>query len=360
MTIASSDAPAAAPGAAWWWRLSVPAICAVLGVLLMLSCAAAVGIGPVRIAVRTVMEIVASELWGTPAPDSIAWTRAERSIVWDLRLPRVLLGAITGAGLAAVGAVLQVLTRNPLADPYLFGISAGASVGAVIVILYVGSFAGPLTLPAAAFLGAMAAMALVFVVARTSDGTTGSERLVLTGVAVAFILHAVTSFLVVSAVNRGAESAMFWMMGGLGNARWNVIPAPVGVVLAGLAWLLVRAASVNAMALGDDTARTLGIDVGALRLELFAVTALMTGVIVSATGGIGFVGLVLPHIVRLVLGGNLRVLLPVASLLGAVFLVWVDVAARTMFAPREIPIGVVTALVGGMFFLWLIRRRAGS
>jgi iron complex transport system permease protein len=204
----------------------------------------------------------------------------------------------------------------------------------------------------------MAAMAVVFATARQRDGTPGSDRLVLTGVAVAFILHSVTNFMVVSAVNRGAESALFWMMGGLGNARWNVLPVPAMVVVAGLAWLFLRAETINAMALGDDAARTLGIDVGALRTELFVVTALMTGAIVSATGGIGFVGLVLPHIVRLLFGGNLRRLLPIAGLLGALFLVWVDVAARTLFAPREIPIGVVTSLIGGLFFLWLIRRRA--
>ena len=277
-----------------------------------------------------------------------------------MRLPRVLLGALAGAGLAAVGAVLQVVTRNPLADPYLFGVSAGASVGAVSVILFAGVVAGTLSLPAAAFLGALAAMLIVFAAARGRDGSVTSERLVLTGVAVAFILHAVTNALIVATADRSADAALFWMMGGFGTARWSVLPAPALLTLCGLGWLWLRAETVNTLALGDDAARSLGTDPQRLRLELFVVTALMTGALVSACGGIGFVGLVLPHIARLLVGGHLRTLLPVAALGGALLLLWVDVAARTLFAPREIPVGVATALVGGAFFLWLMRRRAAA
>ncbi|MDC7787102.1 iron ABC transporter permease [Rhodoplanes sp. TEM] len=337
-----------------------PVACGVLAVALLVSATVAVGLGAVAVPVDSVVAILGAELWPGGAAAVAAFGPAERAIVWELRLPRVLLGAAAGAGLSAIGATLQVLTRNPLADPYLFGISAGASVGAVLVILHAGPFAGPLTLPAAAFAGAMVAMAVVFAAARDRAGRTSSERLVLTGVAVAFVLHAITSFMIVTTVNRGAESALFWMMGGLANARWSNVPVPCGVTLCGTAWLILRAERINALALGDDAARTLGIDVSALRAEIFVVTALMTGAIVSAAGGIGFVGLVLPHVVRLVLGGNLRVLLPVAALLGAVFLVWVDVAARAAFAPREIPLGVMTSLIGGVFFLWLVRRRAPS
>lgn len=336
----------------------VSTICGALAVALLASATIAVGVGAVSVPVRHVVAILGAELWPGGGATIAAFTPAERAIVWELRLPRVLLGAAAGAGLAVIGAVLQVLTRNPLADPYLFGISAGAAVGAVLVILHAGALAGPLTLPVAAFVGAMVAMVVVFAAARDRTGGTSSDRLVLTGVAVAFILHAVTSFLIVTTVNRGAESALFWMMGGLANARWSGVLVPCLVTLAGTVWLILRADRINALALGDDAARTLGIDVFALRTEVFVVTALMTGAIVSAAGGIGFVGLVLPHVVRLVLGGNLRVLLPVAALLGAVFLVWVDVATRAAFAPREIPLGVMTSLIGGLFFLWLIRRRA--
>lgn len=330
-----------------------------LAALLVLSTVAAVGFGAARIPTSTVWAVVAHELWPALAPIPDA-SRAERNIVWELRLPRVLLGALAGAGLAAVGAVLQVVTRNPLADPYLFGVSAGASVGAVIVLLYAGAVAGVVSLPAAAFLGALAAMLAVFAAARGRDGVVTSERLVLTGVAVAFILHAVTNALIVAATDRGADAALFWMMGGFGTARWSVLPIPAGLTVAGLLWLWLRAETVNTLALGDDAARSLGTDPGRLRMELFVVTALMTGALVSACGGIGFVGLVVPHIARMLVGGHLRALLPVAALGGALLLLWVDVVARTLFAPREIPVGVVTALVGGAFFLWLMRRRASA
>lgn len=330
-----------------------------LAALLALSLVAAVGFGAARIPTSTVWAVVAHELSPALAPIPDA-SRAERNIVWELRLPRVLLGALAGAGLAAVGAVLQVVTRNPLADPYLFGVSAGASVGAVIVLLYAGAVAGVVSLPAAAFLGALAAMLAVFAAARGRDGVATSERLVLTGVAVAFILHAVTNALIVAATDRGADAALFWMMGGFGTARWSVLPIPAGLTVAGLLWLWLRAETINTLALGDDAARSLGTDPGNLRLELFVVTALMTGALVSACGGIGFVGLVLPHIARMLVGGSLRTLLPVAALGGALLLLWVDVVARTLFAPREIPVGVVTALVGGAFFLWLMRRRASA
>ncbi len=350
-----------------------------LALVLAVSGVAAVGFGAARVPLSTVWSVIAREAWSAlpwPAPSGPilsgpplsgpmpavveTWSRAERNIVWELRLPRVLLGALAGAGLAGVGAVLQVLTRNPLADPYLFGVSAGASVGAVTVILYAGVVAGMPTLPGAAFLGALLAMLLVFAAARGRDGLVSADRLVLTGVATAFILHAVTNAMIVGAMDRGADAALFWMMGGFGNARWSVLPLPAGLTVLGLVWLCLRAGTINALALGDDAARSLGIDPTRLRLELFAVTALITGAIVSACGGIGFVGLILPHILRLVVGGNLRVLLPAAALGGALFLVWVDTIARIAFAPREIPVGVVTALVGGAFFLWLMRRRPAA
>lgn len=327
-----------------------------LAAVLVLSAMAAVGFGAARVPIPKVWAVVMHELWPALAPLSDA-SRAERNIVWELRVPRVLLSALAGAGLAAVGAVLQVLTRNPLADPYLFGVSAGASVGAVTALLYAGALAGTLGLPAAAFLGALAAMLAVFAAARGRDGMVTGERLVLTGVAVAFILHAVTNVLIVMATDRGADAALFWMMGGFGTARWSVLPVPAGLVVGGLLWLWLRAETVNTLALGDDAARSLGTDPGRLRLELFLVTALMTGALVSACGGIGFVGLVVPHIARTLVGGHLRALLPVAALAGALLLLWVDVVARSLFAPREIPVGIVTALVGGTFFLWLMRRR---
>lgn len=337
-------------------RPALLATSAVLIGILILSAIAAVSFGAVAIPIGRVFAIVLDGLgFSAQAPD---WTRAERNIVWELRLPRVMLGAVAGGGLAAVGAVLQVLTRNPLAEPYLFGVSSGAALGAVCVILYTGTIAGPITLPVGAFLGALFALGIVFAAARGRNGVPTSERLILTGVAVAFVLQAATNFLLTTSIDRSADAALFWMMGGFGTARWATVPVPSTLTVLGLAWLVLRAPSVNALAFGDDTARTLGIDPSRLRAEMFVVTALMTGAIVAVSGGIGFVGLVMPHIVRLFVGGDLRRLLPLASLLGAIFLIWMDVIARAAFAPREIPLGVMTAAVGGVFFLWLMRRRS--
>jgi iron complex transport system permease protein len=199
-------------------------------------------------------------------------------------------------------------------------------------------------------------MVLVFAAAHTPQSTSG-ERLILTGVAVAFILQAVTNFLIFNTLERGADAAIFWMLGGFSNARWHLVPLPLGVTVAGIAWLVFRAPSVNAMVLGDEAARSVGVDPAALRLELFVVTAVMTGATVSASGSIGFVGLILPHVVRLFTGGDLRRLLPITAIGGALFLVCADVAARMLWAPREVPLGVITALIGGVVFLVLMRRR---
>ncbi len=329
---------------AWWL--------AALAVLLLASIVVSVGLGAVVIPAGHVWAVLCEKLQACNA-SSIA---AERNIVWELRMPRALLAAAGGASLAAIGTVLQVLTRNPLADPYLFGISSGATVGAVSVIVYGSAAAGPFALPLAAFVGALLAMVFVFTAARTREGTSG-ERLVLTGVAVAFILQALTNFLIFNTLERGADAAIFWMLGGFSNARWHLVPLPLIVTIAGVAWLILRAPSVNAMVLGDEAARAVGIDPARLRLELFVVTAVMTGATVSSSGAIGFVGLILPHVMRLFMGGDLQRLLPVTALAGAVFLVCADVAARMVWAPREVPLGVVTALVGGLVFLVLMRRR---
>ena len=334
--------------------LRLATVALVLAGLLLASAVVSIGLGAVSVPTGTVWNVIMSELF--PGSVEIAWPRGDHSIVWELRGPRMLMAIAAGMGLATIGAVLQVLTRNPLADPYLFGVSAGAAVGAVVVMLYVGSVAGPLTPPVAAFMGALMAMVLVFAASRTRQGVT-SERLVLTGVAVAFILQAVTNFLIFNAVERGADQAIFWMLGGFANARWHTVPIPLAVTAAGLVWILLRTPVINALALGDEAARSIGVDPFRLRLEMFVVTALMTGAIVSASGAIGFVGLILPHAVRLFVGGDLRRLVPLAALAGGIFLLWVDVAARLALAPREVPLGVMTSAIGGLFFLWLMRHR---
>ena len=291
-------------------------------------------------------------------PDQVVrdWPLGIERIVVDLRLPRVILAILTGAGLACTGVVLQAVTRNPLADPYLFGVSAGASVGAVIVIVHLGDIAGSVTLPIAAFLGAMLSLLLVVSVAAGSGGF-GRDRLILAGVAVSFVLMALTNFLIFSGDQRAAASVVFWTMGGLGLAQWSVLPLPTIVVAIGLILAQLAARRLDALTLGDQAAASLGIDVPRLRLSLFALCALLTGTLVALVGSIGFVGLMIPHAVRGLVGGRHAVLLPVAAIMGALLVTSVDVVARTVLAPQELPIGIITGAVGGLFFVALMRLR---
>lgn len=327
---------------------------ALLAAGVVVSVIVSVGLGSVYVPPGTVVAIVLDSLW--PSGGAPTWTTGQFHIVVDLRIPRAILGAFCGAGLAATGAVLQNITRNPLADPYLFGVSSGASLGAVIVILYTGALIGVWTLPLAAFSGALLAMLMVFALARETGGFA-TERLVLTGLAVYFVLMAATNGLIFASGNRGAESAVFWMLGGLGNTRWHLLPAPILAVTLGIAWILFRARALDAISLGDETAHTLGVAVPRLRMEMFLATSLITGVLVSASGAIGFIGLVIPHCARWIAGAEMSRAVPVAALVGAVFTVWVDAAARLILAPSELPLGVATAAIGGLFFMVLLRRR---
>jgi iron complex transport system permease protein len=331
-----------------------PALLALLMAIALVSTIVAIGVGAVEIPPATVIAIIRNALSpGSVEPD---WTPGQQSIVIDLRIPRAILGATVGAGLAIVGAVLQNITRNPLADPYLFGVSSGAAVGAVIVILYTGSVLGLVTLPLAAFVGALLSMGLVFVLALELGGFA-TERLVLTGIAVHFVLMAATNLLIFNASDRGAESALFWMLGSFGNARWNVLAPPIAALVAGGAWVMLRARGLDALSIGDEGAHTLGIDVKALRLEMFVATALMTGVFVSTSGAVGFVGLIVPHCARWAVGARIGRSVPIAAGMGAIFAVWVDAGARYALAPKELPLGVMTAAVGGLFLIMVLKRR---
>jgi len=334
-----------------------PLLLPALLVIAVVSTVIAIGVGAVEIGPSTVIAII-RDAW-SPGSIEPSWTVGQQHIVIDLRIPRAILGATVGAGLAIVGAVLQNITRNPLADPYLFGVSSGAAVGAVTVILYTGSVIGLLTLPLAAFVGALMSMILVFVLAFELGGF-GTERLVLTGVAVHFVLMAATNFLIFSASDRGAEGALFWMLGSFGNARWNVLAPPIVALVIGATWVMIRARGLDALSIGDEGAHTLGIDVKALRLEMFIATALMTGVFVSASGAVGFVGLIIPHCARWAVGARIGRSVPIAAAMGAIFTVWVDAGARYLLAPKELPLGVMTAAVGGLFLIIVLKRRVRS
>ncbi|WAX76707.1 FecCD family ABC transporter permease [Streptomyces sp. KMM 9044] len=337
-------------------RTATAGILLVLAVLLVASATAGLAIGSVQVPPGQVWGIVTHALgadWTQPA-----WSGARETIVLDVRAPRVLLGAVTGAGLAVVGAALQALVRNPLAEPYLLGVSSGASLGAVAVIVFGVSVVGPLSLSAAAFAGALGALLLVYSTARTGGRIT-STRLVLSGVAIAAVLTAVLNLLLLT-TDRGneARTVLAWTLGGLGGVNWGTLWLPGLTVLLGIGVLLVQARNLNLLLAGEEAATTMGLDVARFRARMFVLLSLVTGVLVAAAGPIGFVGLMLPHIVRLFVGGEHRRVLPTAALAGAVFLIWADIAARTIAAPLEIPVGVLSALCGGPFFLWLMRRDA--
>lgn len=324
-----------------------------LGILLLVSCVVSLGFGPARVPVDVVWHILLHKVFGLAEG---SWNAGQEHIVWLIRVPRMLLGALVGAGLALIGAVLQAVTRNPLADPHLLGVTSGATLGAVIVVLHVGEIVGLLTLPIAAFIGALLSMLLVLAIA-SRQGRLDSDRLLLCGVAVSFVMMAVANTLLFLGDHRASSAVLFWMLGGLGLARWELLAIPSASVLLGLVLLLGMARPLNALMAGEQTAVTLGLNARNVRLKVFLIASLMTGVLVAISGSIGFVGLMIPHIARRLVGAEHRRLLPVSALLGSVFLVWVDVAARTLIAPEDLPIGVATAAIGGLFFIGLMRKR---
>ncbi|RFS45625.1 FecCD family ABC transporter permease [Micromonospora craniellae] len=326
---------------------------------LLVTLTTAVTIGPVGIPFLQVWQIVADRIQPGLGGE-VTWTPIREQIVWDLRMPRVLLGAVVGAGLAVVGATLQALVRNPLADPYVFGITSGASTGATALLaLGIAAF-GSASLSVAAFGGAVLAFVLVLVLAGAAGGLAPA-RLILAGLTVAYTMSALTSLMIFLASTAGqssiAETVLFWLLGGLGGARWSHVLIPGLVAVVGTALVTMQARSLNALLVGEETAATLGVNLGRFRLQMFTLTALMTGVMVAVSGGIGFVGLMVPHAVRLLVGSDNRRVLPVSMLLGAIFLVWADVVARIVVAPQELPIGIITALVGAPFFVAIMRSK---
>lgn len=327
----------------------------VLSVSLLISVVIAIALGPAVVPLSDTLRYLAAAVTGGSI-DAAEVTGY--SIIWEVRTPRVLLAVVVGAGLSAIGVVVQAMVRNALADPFILGVSSGASVGASAVVTF-GLFAalGVYALSAAAFLGALVASVLVYAAAHSRAGLS-PLRLVLTGVALAYGFQAVMSVIVFFApFGEAARTVLFWLLGSLGGATWGSLPVAAAVVLVALVMLLRRSRSLDVMAMGDETATSLGVDTTALRRLLFLLTAVTTGALVAVSGAIGFVGLVMPHLARILVGAGHARVLAVTPLAGALLLVWVDLLSRTMVAPRELPIGVLTALIGVPVFVTLMRRR---
>lgn len=332
-------------------RLRFGVVMALLALALVGSGIVAVTFGPASLSVVEVWSIVLDHLGGPSSGQTVL----RDHIVWELRLPRVLLAVIVGGGLAVIGAVMQTLTRNPLADPYLLGISSGAGLGAVMVLVVrVGGGIGSLT--AGAFLGAVGAFSLVLLFGR-HRGRLTPTRMVLAGVAIAQACGAATSIIVIWVNDPHAtQSLTFWLSGSLASARWSTVGLGAAALVGVLVLYVWAGRALDGFAFGEDAAASLGIEVDRLRWVLLVATALLTGTLVAVSGAIGFVGLILPHAVRFVVGSHHHRVLPAAALVGALFLVWIDTIARTAFAPRELPVGVLTAVVGVPAFIVLLRR----
>jgi iron complex transport system permease protein len=321
-------------------------------VLLVLALLLGVGIGAVRIPPGDTLAIVLSHL----GVDTGATVDPQQdAILWAIRLPRVLLGALVGGALAVSGAALQGVFRNPLADPGIIGVSSGAAFGAVVAIMFglSGAIYGGLQI--AAFVAGVVTAFVVYALARY-EGRTETVTLILTGVAVAAIAAAGVGFLIARADDDQLRDIVFWSLGSLGGATWTLLGATAPFVALGAAVCVARARRIDLLALGERDARYLGLDTERERTVLIAATALATSAAVAAVGVVAFVGLVVPHLVRLAFGPGHRLLLPASFLLGAALLVLADLVARTATAPVELPLGVVTSLIGGPFFLWLLWR----
>lgn len=277
------------------------------------------------------------------------------AIMWNIRLPRVALGVMVGAGLGIAGASLQGVFRNPLAEPGIIGVSSGAAVGAVAAIVLGLTAFNSSAIAVCAFLSSLVATMVVYAVAR-SRGQTEVTTLILAGIAVNATAGALTGMLTFVADDDQLRSITFWMLGSVGGATWPVVTASAPLLMLGLALLPFSARSLNLLNLGDREARHLGVSTERVHLSVILLTALVTGVAVSVSGIIGFVGLVVPHIIRLIAGPDHRFLLPASILGGATALLLADLLARTVATPSELPLGAVTALVGGPFFLWLVHR----
>ena len=338
-------------------ELNMGVVILILIIAALLTVMVATGMGPVSVSPETTARILLSKIPGIGRNIVPNWKPVEQNIVLVLRLPRVCLGLVVGASLAICGVTMQALVRNNLADPFILGVSSGAAAFATLGMLFgVFSFLGTYSLSISAFIGAAITIIFVYVLSRVR-GRINITQLLLYGVAVSMIMDGLTSVIKLGAPNAlGLHNAEFWMSGSLASAKWAYLKLPLIVLILCMAFLLLNYRGLNLLLLGDDNAGALGINVRLLQKELILVASLMAGVTIAVSGTIGFVGLMVPHFTRLLVGGDHRKVLPIAALLGGILVVWVDVAARLIIAPEELPVGILTAIIGGPIFIVLLKR----
>ncbi|OYD07498.1 FecCD family ABC transporter permease [Paludifilum halophilum] len=339
------------------WLLRLAGWSFLLTAVLLFSAVTAVTMGAAEVGFFEVWQVIGHHLFGgwmsIPEPDP-----ATGAIVWKIRLPRLVLSVLVGASLAGAGVVFQGLLRNPLADPYILGVSSGAALGAAIALFteWGSAVLGGWTVPAWAFALGCFALFLVLRLARVGS-VLRTETLILSGVVIQTFFGAMLTYVIATISAEELKQIHLWLMGSLALRQWDQTMAVMPFLLTGTALIWMFSRQLNLFALGERSAGHLGVSVRRTRLWLLLMATLMTAAAVAVSGTIGFVGLIIPHIMRMIAGPDHRVLIPVSALAGAILLMWADTLARTVLDPRELPVGVITAFIGAPFFAWLLKRR---
>ena len=325
-------------------------------IILFLSICLSVTIGTVDISMKEVYEVILYKLFGIGS--SYSGTGPISDVVWLIRMPRIVLAISVGAGLSVAGIVMQAIVKNPLADPYILGVSSGASLGATLsVILGFGSIFGSNSIGFMGFIGAFTISILVLVISNIG-GRSNSIKLLLAGMALSSVCSSFSSFLVyISDDSQKLKTITFWLMGSLAGAKWDEIIIILPIIILGTIFFITQYRTLNLMLLGDEVSITLGTDLHSYRIIYLVITSLMIGILVYASGMIGFVGLIVPHLVRIIWGTDHRKIIPIAALLGSIILIWADVFSRVIIKGTEIPIGIVISIIGAPLFVWLMIKK---
>lgn len=328
----------------------------ILLIILFLSIGFAVTMGSVDISIKEVYEVILYKLFNIG--DSSIGTGAVADVVWLIRMPRIVLAIAVGAGLSVVGIVMQAIVKNPLADPYILGVSSGASLGATLaVVLGIGSVFGSNSLGVMGFIGAFGVSILVLMISNIG-GRSNSIKLLLSGMALSSVCSSFSSFLVyISDDSQKLKTITFWLMGSLAGAKWNEIVIILPVIILGTIFFITQYRTLNLMLLGDEVSITLGTDLHKFRIIYLLITSLMIGLLVYVSGMIGFVGLIIPHVVRIIFGTDHKKIIPIAALVGSIILIWADVISRILIKGTEIPIGIVISIIGAPLFVWLMIKK---